>query len=102
MDSLNYHDEKNIILLRYFYEILVRLAYLKFNDDEELSLEGKVKKLFDILKAFFKIKRKTGIDSSATAISIVDPKLRNFDAALELFIDKHYNILKNIFIDLYK
>ena len=102
INSLNYHDEKNIILLRYFYEILVRLAYLKFNDDEELSLEGKVKKLFDLLKAFFKMKRKTGFDSSATAISIVDPKLRNFDTVLELFIDNHYNLLKNIFIDLYK
>ena len=98
---LNFHDEKNIILLRYFYEILIRLAYLRFND-EELPLEGKVKKLFDLLKSFFRMKRKTGMDSSITAISIVDPKLRNFDTVLELFIDNHYQILKSIFVDLYK
>jgi hypothetical protein len=99
---LNFHDEKNIILLRYFYEILIRLAYLRFNDEENLPLEGRVKKLFDLLKAFFKMKRKTGMDSSITAISIVDPKLRNFDTILELFIDSHYQLLKNIFVDLYK
>ena len=102
INELNYHDEKNIILLRYFYEILIRLAYLRFNEDENLSLESRVKKLFDLLKSFFKMKRKTGIDSSITAISIVDPKLRNFETILELFIDNHYQILKNIFIDLYK
>ena len=102
INDLNYHDEKNIILLRYFYEILIRLAYLRFSDEEELTLEGKVKKLFDLLKIFFRMRRKTGIDSSITAISVVDPKLRNFDTVLELFIDNHFQILKNIFIDLYK
>ena len=102
INGLNYHDEKNIILLRYFYEILIRLAYLRFSDEEELTLEGKVKKLFDLLKIFFRMRRKTGIDSSITAISVVDPKLRNFDTVLELFIDNHFQILKNIFIDLYK
>jgi hypothetical protein len=99
---LNYHDEKNIILLRYFYEILIRLAYLRFNDEENLPLEGRVKKLFDLLKSFFRMKRKTGMDSSITAISMVDPKLRNFDIVLELFIDNHYQLLKSIFVDLYK
>jgi hypothetical protein len=99
---LNFHDEKNIILLRYFYEILIRLAYLRFNDEENLPLEGRVKKLFDLLKALFRMKRKTGMDSSITAISIVDPKLRNFDTVLELFIDNHYQLLKSIFVDLYK
>ena len=99
---LNYHDEKNIILLRYFYEILIRLAITRFSDEEELSMEGKVKKLFDLLRVFFRMRRKTGIDASVTAISIVDPKLRNFEAAQELFIENHYQILKNIFVDLYK
>ena len=98
----NFHDEKNIILLRYFYEILIRIAYLRFNDEEDLPLEGRVKKLFDLLKLYFRMRRKTGIDSSITAISIVDPKLRNFEIAQELFIDNHYEILKNIFVDLYK
>ena len=98
---LNYHDEKNIILLRYFYEILIRLAYARFSEEEE-SIEGRVKKLFDLLKVFFRMRRKTGIDASVTAISIVDPKLRYFEQAQELFIDNHYQILKNIFVDLYK
>ena len=99
---LNYHDEKNIILLRYFYEILIRLAITRFSDEEELSIEGRVKKLFELLRIFFRMRRKTGIDSSVTAITIVDPKLRNFEATQELFIDNHYQILKNIFVDLYK
>ena len=102
VNCLNYHDEKNIILLRYFYEVLIRLAYLRFNDDEELPLEGRVKKLFDLLKIFFRMRRKTGIDSTITAISVVDPKLRNFDTVMELFIENHFQILKNIFLDLYK
>ena len=34
--SINYHEGKNIIMLRYFYEVLIRIAYLKFNDISEL------------------------------------------------------------------
>ena len=102
INNLNYHDEKNIILLRYFYEILIRIAYLRYNDEEDLPLEARLKKLFDLLKLYFRMRRKTGIDSSATAISIVDPKLRNFETVQETFIDNHYEILKDIFVDLYK
>ena len=35
----DYHEEKNVILLRYFYEILVRLAYLRFDEDPNLDIE---------------------------------------------------------------
>ena len=97
----DYHDEKNVILLRYFYEILVRLAYLRFDEDPNLDIEGRLKKFLDLIKAFMKMRRKTKIDSSLTS-SVIDPKLKNLDDALENYIYNHYEILKNIFNDLYK
>ena len=97
----DYHDEKNIILLRYFYEILIRLAYIRFDEDQNLDIEGRLKKLLDLIKAFMKMRRKTKIDSSLTS-SIIDPKLKNLDDALENFIFNHYEVLKNIFNDLFK
>ena len=97
----NYHDEKNIILLRYFYEILIRLAYLRFDDEKNLDIEGRLKKLFDLIKSFMKMRRKAKVDSSLTS-SVIDPKLKNLDDALENYIYHHYETLKNIFLDLYK
>jgi hypothetical protein len=97
----DYHEEKNIILLRYFYEILIRLAYIRFDEDQNLDIEGRLKKLLDLIKAFMKMRRKTKIDSSLTS-SIIDPKLKNLDDALENFIFNHYEVLKNIFNDLFK
>ena len=97
----DYHDEKNIILLRYFYEILILLAYIRFDEDQNLDIEGRLKKLLDLIKAFMKMRRKTKIDSSLTS-SIIDPKLKNLDDALENFIFNHYEVLKNIFNDLFK
>ena len=97
----DYHDEKNIILLRYFYEILIRLAYLYFDYEKNLDIEGRLKKFFELIKSFMKMRRKTKVDSSLTS-SVIDPKLKNLDDALENYIYNHYEVLKNIFIDLYK
>ena len=101
-DDFNLHEEKNIILLRYFYEVIIRIAYIKFNSETKMSLEKKLKLLIDLLKSYFRGKRKTSLDISINAAVLIDPKLRNFDSILETYINNNYIILKNIFIDLYK
>ena len=101
-DDFNIHEDKNIILLRYFYEFLIRLAYIKYNDDAKLPIENRVKLLLDLLKNYFKGKRKTSLDISINASIIIDPKLKNFDNILESYISNHYSILLNLFTELYK
>ena len=100
-DTLNYHDEKNVILLRYFYEILVRLAYLYFEENINFDLETRVIVFFDIIKTFLKSLRKGRVDSPLIT-SFIDPKLKNLDEALDNYIYTHFEILKNIFNDLCK
>jgi hypothetical protein len=102
LDDFNLHEEKNVILLRYFYEIIIRIAYLRFSSESKLPLEKKVKLLIDILKSYFRGKRKTSLDISINASIIIDPKLRNFDNILESYIHNHHEILKDIFTELYK
>ena len=91
-DDFNYHEEKNVILLRYFYEILI--------DDTE-TIENRVKILFDNLKTYFKSKKKSGSDLSTTMISFLDPKMRNPQDTLDNFINGNYILLQNIFTNLY-
>ena len=100
-NTLNYHDEKNVILLRYFYEILIRLAYLYFEENINFDIETRVKIFFDIIKTFLKSHRKGRVDSSFIT-SFIDPKLKNLDEALDNYIYTHYEILKNIFNELCK
>ena len=95
LDDFNLHEEKNVILLRYFYEIIIRIAYLRFSSESKLSLEKKGKLLIDILKSYFRGKRKTSLDISINASILIDPKLRNFDNILESYINNHHEILKN-------
>ena len=102
LDDFNLHEEKNVILLRYFYEIIIRIAYLRFSSESKLSLEKKGKLLIDILKSYFRGKRKTSLDISINASILIDPKLRNFDNILESYINNHHEILKEIFTELYK
>ena len=100
-NTFDYHDEKNVILLRYFYEILIRLAYLYFEGNANFDIETRVIIFFDIIKTFLKAHRKGRVDS-ALITSLIDPKLKNFDDALDYYIYNHYEILKDIFNDLYK
>ena len=100
-DDFNYHEEKNIILLRYFYEILIRIAYVKFSEDPDSTIEYRVKLLFDNLKTYFRSKKKSGSDLSTMMISFLDPKIKNPEKTLNDFINNHYIILQNLFNDLY-
>ena len=100
-DDLNFHEEKNVILLRYFHELIIRIAYLRFNDDPNISIEDRLKALLEIFKNYFKGKRKSCVDMTINASIIIDPKLRSFDNILELFINNHYMMLYNTFNELY-
>ena len=100
---INYHDEKNVILLRYFYEIIIRIAYIRYSENPNLPLVTRVKILIDELKMFLKARIKTGsADSSIASILMIDPKLKNIDTLLDKFISDHYITLNKIFIDLYE
>ena len=101
-DDFNLHEEKNIILLRYFYEFLIRIAFIKYNDEAKIPIENRVKLLFDTLKNYFKGKRKTSLDTSINASILIDPKLKNFNNILDTFISNHYSLLNDLFIELYR
>ena len=97
----DYHDEKNIILLRYFYDIIIRLAFLRFDDGKNLDIEGRLNMFLEFIKIFIKTRKKTKVETSSNS-SQLDPKLKNIDDALENYIRNYYEVLKNIFADLYK
>lgn len=95
------HNRCQIILLRHFYEVLIRVAYEKFHTSP-MSLDQKLKKLIEILRAFFKAKKK-GLESAQfSSISILDIKLKNWEIALESFIFTHEKTLRLLFISIYQ
>ena len=100
--SCNYHEGKNIIMLRYFYELLIRVAYLKYAYVTNLSLDQKVKNLFSYLKQFFKAKKKS-LDTSLATISVLDVKFnRNWESSLDSFITTNKVLLNSMFTKIYK
>ena len=97
----DYHNSKNIILMRHFYELLIRIAYLKYYNNFDMTLEQKVKTLFALFKTIYRGRRKS-LDSSLGNVMIVDPRLKNFDLELEKFLKLHKKDLAEIFNDIYK
>ena len=103
IDDFNYHEGKNIILLRFFYEILIRLAHIKYKNPE-ITLFQKTKKLLEEMKSFLKSKIKTGnVDNIIlTSILMLDPKLKNFDSIFDKFMSEYNSTLHHIFEELYE
>ena len=97
-DDFNYHEEKNVILIRYFYEILIRIAYIKYPEE---NFENRVKMLFELLKTYFKSKRKSGSDLTETMICCLDNKIKNPLNTVETFISNNYILLQDLFNELY-
>jgi hypothetical protein len=93
------HDRRNTILLRSFYELLIRVAYIKYKDIEG-SLSSKLKTLFMILKSFFKAKRKNPTMSFIN-LNVIDNKINNYDSHIQKFIEFHYINLNSLFEDIY-
>ena len=102
-DDFNYHEGKNIILLRFFYEILIRLAHIKYKNPE-MTLFSKAKKLLEEMKSFLKSKIKTGnVDNiQLTSMLMLDPRLKNFDLIFDKFISEYNSTLHQIFNELYE
>ena len=97
------HDGKNIILLRYFYEIIIRIAHIKYNNPE-MTIYAKTKKLLEEMKLFLKTKVKSGnIDNIQMAsILMLDPKLKNIELTFAKFMSEYKLILFDIFNELYE
>ena len=100
-NDFDIHEEKNVILLRYFFELLIRVAFIKFSDDPNLTIGARAKMLFDILKSYFKSKKKSGVSNTLVMIASIDPKIHNPENSVENFISTHYISLENLFNDLY-
>lgn len=97
--SPDIHDHRHIILLRHFYEVFIRLAYLKLYLSSS-SLDQKLKQLIEIIKMHFKTKRKT-IDSSMSISVASDMKMKNWDTALEAFKSGYENQLRKLYLEIY-
>ena len=108
--NMDIHNRKNLVLLRNFYEAIVRAAFLKFFRESD-PLDKGLKKLFDgfikknqNLKKLLPSKKSQQInDSSLNTISFVvmDMKLKTFDKDFDDFLEKYELSLKEIFRSLY-
>ena len=101
LEMFNMHNGDNIILLRYFYELLIRVAYLKFNHVHTMSFEMKVKNLFSYLKYYFKSKKRN-TDSTLAVVTVLDMKfLKNWENNLEAFITRNKSKLLHLYKIIY-
>jgi hypothetical protein len=69
-----------------------------------MNLVAKVKALIEEIKAFLRIRLKSGTAESSiySAMLSIDPKLKNVEATLEKFISDNNIILNKIFVELYE
>ena len=109
------HNRRNIVLLKHFYEIMIRVALFKqFNYDNKeegsndaVAIEEKMKKLFLYIKPIMRLKRKSVNYSKAEASSVSshsamgDGKTKNIDSLFEAFIILYESVLLKIFDDIY-
>lgn len=98
--SPDIHDQRNIILLRHFFEVFIRLAYIKFYSSQN-TLDQKLKQLIDLIKIHYKTKRKT-IDSVLSIPStLLELKQKNCDTPFEEFRLCFENTLRKLYLDIY-
>ena len=64
-------------------------------------MENRVKILLDLLKTYFKSKKKTGSDLTDTMICFFDSKIKNPMNTIDSFIKNNYVLLQDIFNELY-
>lgn len=102
----NIHNKKQIILLRHFYEAILRSAYLRYNH-MSTPLHYKITNLIDTCIRtninFKKVSRKSQMhtESSINSSVIVDMKAKSFENNFEFFLANFENRLKNPFKNLY-
>lgn len=97
------HSKRNIILMRQFFESIVRIAYLRFNQSDE-PLHKKIKDLIEnYLKSNLKYKvgkkmtTNTNKENSSLNSSIVEPIYRNLDTVLDMLVSNYEGDLLSIF-----
>lgn len=103
--NIDIHYKKNIILLRQFFESIVRIAYLKYFQSKE-PLHKKIKMLIDeCIKTNPNLKRNAKKsnthDSSLNSTLILDMKAKIFEYSFDLFIKENDQKLKKIFHNLF-
>jgi hypothetical protein len=107
--NFDLHNKHNVVLLRQFYEAIVRIAYMKyFHLNQPLSM--KLKMLIENcirLNPFFikKSNAKRSFNNNTTEssmnMSVLEMKVKSYEISLENFIKEHENILRPIFKSLY-
>jgi hypothetical protein len=107
--NFDIHNKRQVILLRQFYEAIVRIAYLKFFD-HNLPLNTKLNMLIDnyikFNPHFKKVPRKqqnmtSHFGDSSLNSSVLDMKVRTLESNLENFMVTYESKLKIIFKQLY-
>lgn len=102
----NLHNKRQTILLRHFYEAILRSAYLRYAHIS-IPLHSKINNLIDTcIKTnlnFKKVNRKSQMhtESSINSSVIVDMKVKSFERDLEFFLGNFEVRLKKAFKTLY-
>jgi len=102
----NLHNKKQTILLRHFYEAIVRSAYIRYSH-LNVPLHSKINSLIDTCIRtninFKKVNRKSQMhtESSINSSVIVDMKVKSFERDLEFFLSNFETTLKKSFKILY-
>lgn len=102
----NLHNKRQTILLRHFYEAILRSAYLRYAHINS-PLHSKINNLIDTcIKTninFKKVNRKSQMhtESSINSSVIVDMKVKSFERDLEFFLSNFEIRLKKSFKHLY-
>ncbi len=102
----NLHNKRQTILLRHFYEAILRSAYLRYTHIN-IPLHSKINNLIDTcIKTninFKKVNRKSQMhtESSINSSVIVDMKVKSFERDLEFFLSNFEIRLKKSFKTLY-
>ena len=102
----NLHNKRQTILLRHFYEAILRSAYLRYAHIN-IPLHSKINNLIDTcIKTninFKKVNRKSQMhtESSINSSIIVEIKVKSFERDLEFFLSIFEISLKKLFNTLY-
>jgi hypothetical protein len=104
-NNVDVHYKKNIVLLRQFFESIVRIAYLKYFQSSE-PLHKKIKMLIDeYIKTNPNLKRNAKKsnthDSSLNSTLILDMKAKIFEYSFDNFLKENDIKLKKIFQNLF-
>lgn len=117
-NTKNIHHRRNIVLLKHFYEILIRIAFFKtINEDKEevtqnkekkeVSIEENFKSLLLYIKPIMRLKRKSVNYSKPEASSVSshsalgDVKFKNIETLFESFMILYECPLVKLFNDIY-